>query len=45
VPLHFLRVDVAGNISKRYSGDGLRFAQHAGSCPKMAVHLAFLTRT
>ncbi|MBK6579275.1 MAG: DUF2083 domain-containing protein [Sandaracinaceae bacterium] len=42
LPMHFLRVDVAGNISKRYSGDGIRFAQHAGSCPKMAVHLAFL---
>ncbi len=43
VPMHFLRVDVAGNISKRYSGDGLRFPHQDGSCPKMAVHLAFLT--
>ncbi len=43
VPMHFLRVDVAGNISKRYSGDGIRFAHQDGSCPKMAVHLAFLT--
>ena len=43
VPMHFLRVDVAGNISKRYSGDGIRFPHHEGSCPKMAVHLAFLT--
>jgi len=43
VPMHFLRVDVAGNISKRYSGDGIRFPHHDGSCPKMAVHLAFLT--
>ena len=43
VPMHFLRVDVAGNISKRYSGDGVRFPHHDGSCPKMAVHLAFLT--
>jgi predicted transcriptional regulator len=42
VPMHFLRVDVAGNISKRYSGDGIRFPPHDGSCPKMAVHLAFL---
>lgn len=45
VPMHFLRVDVAGNISKRYSGDGMRFPHHDGSCPKMAVHLAFLTPT
>jgi predicted transcriptional regulator/DNA-binding XRE family transcriptional regulator len=43
VPMHFLRVDVAGNISKRYAGDGIRFPHHDGSCPKMAVHLAFLT--
>jgi len=43
VPLHFLRVDVAGNISKRYSGSGLRFPQGTGSCPKWAVHAAFLT--
>jgi predicted transcriptional regulator len=41
--MHFLRVDVAGNISKRYSGDGIRFPHQDGSCPKMAVHLAFLT--
>ena len=43
VPMHFLRVDVAGNISKRYAGDGIRFPHHDGSCPKMAVHLAFMT--
>jgi len=43
VPMHFLRVDVAGNISKRYSGDGIRFPHRDGSCPKMAVHLAFMT--
>jgi XRE family transcriptional regulator, fatty acid utilization regulator len=34
VPLHFLRVDVAGNISKRYSASGLRFPHGHGSCPK-----------
>lgn len=43
VPMHFLRVDAAGNISKRYSGDGIRYPIHHGACPKMAVHLAFLT--
>ena len=43
LPMHFLRVDVAGNISKRYSGDGIRFPHQGGSCPKMSVHLAFLT--
>lgn len=43
VPFHFLRVDVAGNISKRYSATGLRFPHGTGSCPKLAVHAAFLT--
>lgn len=43
VPMHFLRVDAAGNISKRYSGDGIRFPHHLGGCPKASVHLAFLT--
>jgi XRE family transcriptional regulator, fatty acid utilization regulator len=44
IPLHFLRVDVAGNISKKYSGTGIRFpSTGSGSCPKWAVHQAFLT--
>ncbi|MDH5493832.1 MAG: short-chain fatty acyl-CoA regulator family protein, partial [Myxococcales bacterium] len=43
VPMHFLRVDLAGNISKRYSGDGIHFPHQHGSCPRMAVHLAFLS--
>jgi len=42
LPFHFLRSDIAGNISKRYSGTGLKFAQGGGSCGKWAVHLAFL---
>ncbi len=43
VPMHFLRVDVAGNISKRYSASGLRFPYGHGSCPKWAVHAAFMS--
>lgn len=42
LPFHFLRSDIAGNISKRYSGTGLKFASGGGSCAKWAVHLAFL---
>ncbi|RKG86026.1 helix-turn-helix domain-containing protein [Corallococcus terminator] len=42
LPFHFLRADIAGNISKRYSGTGIRFASGGGSCAKWAVHLAFL---
>lgn len=43
VPFHFQRVDVAGNISKRYAADGLRFPHGTGSCPKWVVHTAFLS--
>ncbi|MDB4967969.1 MAG: Transcriptional regulator, family [Myxococcales bacterium] len=43
LPLHFVRCDVAGNISKRYSATGLRFPEASGSCAKWAVHNAFLT--
>lgn len=43
LPLHFLRVDAAGNVSKRYAASGLRFPAGHGSCPKWAVHAAFMT--
>ncbi len=43
IPLHFLRVDIAGNISKKYSATGMKFPHGLGSCPKLAVHVAFLT--
>lgn len=42
LPFHFLRTDIAGNISKRYSGTGFKFASGGGSCGKWSVHLAFL---
>ncbi|MDP1824587.1 MAG: short-chain fatty acyl-CoA regulator family protein [Archangium sp.] len=41
LPFHFIRTDIAGNISKRYSGTGIKFAS-SGNCGKWAVHLAFL---
>ena len=43
VPVHFLRVDIAGNISKRYSATGISFPSGLGSCPKWVAHTAFLT--
>src|SRR5207237_7206710 len=42
IPMHFLRSDCGGNISKRYAGTGIRFPAGTGSCPKWAVHMAFL---
>lgn len=43
VPFFFLRVDNAGNISKRLSGGGYHFARFGGTCPRLAVHDAFRT--
>ncbi len=43
VPFHMIRVDIAGNISKRFSASGIRFARYSGVCPRWNVHAAFLT--
>ncbi len=43
VPFHFIRVDIAGNISKSYSASGIRFARFSGLCPRWNVHSAFMT--
>jgi hypothetical protein len=43
VPFHFVRVDIAGNISKRFSASGLRFARFSGACPRWSVFEAFTT--
>jgi predicted transcriptional regulator/DNA-binding XRE family transcriptional regulator len=43
VPFFFLRVDPAGNVSKRFSAAGFPFARYGGSCPRWIVHGAFST--
>ena len=43
VPFFFLRVDRAGNVSKRLDGAGFPFARTGGSCPLWNVHGAFET--
>jgi predicted transcriptional regulator/DNA-binding XRE family transcriptional regulator len=43
VPFHMMRLDVAGNISKRFSASGIRFARFSGVCPRWNVFSAFLT--
>jgi predicted transcriptional regulator len=43
VPFFFLRIDNAGNISKRLSGGGYQFARFGGTCPQLAVHDVFRT--
>ena len=41
VAFFFIRLDAAGNVSKRYSGDVFPFARYGGSCPLWNVHDAF----
>lgn len=43
VPFHMLRIDVAGNISKRFSASGIRFARFSGVCPRWNIFTAFQT--
>jgi len=42
VPFYMLRVDIAGNISKRFSAAGIRFPRFSGLCSLWNVHAAFL---
>ena len=41
VPFFMIRVDKAGNVSKRFSANRLHFARFGGACPRWNVHDAF----
>ncbi|MEM9247182.1 MAG: short-chain fatty acyl-CoA regulator family protein [Pseudomonadota bacterium] len=41
VPFYFLRIDRAGNITKRHSATSLQFTRFGGSCPLWNIHSAF----
>jgi predicted transcriptional regulator/transcriptional regulator with XRE-family HTH domain len=43
VPFFFIRIDPAGNVSKRLDGAGFPFARHGGGCPLWSVHNVFRT--
>src|SRR3954453_871033 len=43
VPFFMLRVDPAGNISKRYAGESFPFSHFGGPCPRWHLHSAFQT--
>ena len=43
VLFHFIKIDTAGNISKRFSGSGIRFARFGGACPRWNVSRAFMS--
>jgi predicted transcriptional regulator len=37
-PVYFLRIDAAGNITKRHSANRLRFPRFGGACPVWSIH-------
>lgn len=41
VPFFFLRLDEAGNVSKRLDATGFPFAAHGGGCPLWSLHQTF----
>ena len=43
VPFHLVRVDIAGNISKRFSASGIPIARFGAACPRWNVYDAFAT--
>lgn len=43
VPLYFLRMDPAGNVTKRHSATRFHFARFGGTCPLWNVHEAAIT--
>jgi len=43
IPMHLIRTDIAGNISKRFSLSGIHIPRHSGACPRLNVYSAFLS--
>lgn len=43
VPLFFLRIDKAGNVTKRFNATDFQLAEYGGACPRLDVHTSFRT--
>ena len=43
IPFFFVRIDVAGNVSKRFSAGRFHFSQFGGACPLWNIHETFQT--
>jgi len=43
VPFFFLRVDKAGNVTKRFNSTSFHLAEYGGACPVWNIHMAFRT--
>lgn len=43
IPFFLIRVDSAGNVSKRFAAAGFHFSRFGGTCPRWNLHEAFRT--
>lgn len=43
IPFFFARVDIAGNLTKRFSSAGFQFSRYGGACPRFILHETFAT--
>lgn len=41
VSFFFLRIDKAGNVTKRFNSTGFNLAEYGGACPRLDVHTSF----
>jgi XRE family transcriptional regulator, fatty acid utilization regulator len=41
VPFFFLRIDRAGNVTKRFNATDFQLAEYGGACPRLDVHTTF----
>ncbi len=41
VPFFFMRIDKAGNVTKRFNATDFHLAEYGGACPKLDVHMTF----
>jgi predicted transcriptional regulator/transcriptional regulator with XRE-family HTH domain len=41
VPFFFLRIDKAGNVTKRFNATDFHLAEYGGACPRLDVHMCF----
>ena len=43
VPFFFMRIDKAGNVTKRFNATTFHLAQYGGACPRLDIHVCFRT--
>ncbi|MCL5775734.1 short-chain fatty acyl-CoA regulator family protein [Limibaculum sp. FT325] len=43
VPFFFMRIDKAGNVTKRFNATAFHLAQYGGACPRLDIHVSFRT--